>query len=125
LHYNVDFDRTASLVVATIQGDGDHQDLIRMIRSIASEVSRNPESNVLVDLSGGDPRTVSADDVREIVEATCKLGPELGSRRYANVTDNELTHGMVRIWISTTEPYTDLEYGLFRSRGEALAWLAG
>jgi len=79
--------------------------------------------SLLVDETGFDSSSLSVEDVRAIADICAKRGAELGPARIAIFVARDLEYGMNRMWMAFVEGKWGAIPELFRSRGEAIAWL--
>jgi hypothetical protein len=83
-----------------------------------------PGSPLLVDETDLDTSPLTIGEVQEIAEMCAQRSAKIGKSKCALVVSRNLEFGMVRMWGAFVDGKWDVQPNLFRSRDEAIAWLA-
>jgi hypothetical protein len=119
-------DPDLDLIEVTTSGRADPPGLMRMLADILEMARRQPTAAVLVDHSALDTTGVGMEVVEQLSSTAGAEFEILDGRRVAHVVTTDLQYGLVRAWETMTalESAASLAAMTFRSRAEALAWLA-
>jgi hypothetical protein len=79
---------------------------------------------LLFDETELDSSKISVDDVHRIAAICTQRKTKFGASRCALIVSRDLEYGMNRMWMVFVEDEWDVTVGLFRSRDEAISWLA-
>jgi hypothetical protein len=123
MKYKCDYNPALNIIEVSTYGKGHAQATINMLQQLAKLCNIHKTANVLVDYSQVEAQYLSMEDIQYICNITKSLGDDLKSRKFANVVATDLHFGLLRVWITKTEDFMEMELGLFRNETAAIEWL--
>jgi hypothetical protein len=111
-------------VVVTFVGEMTVEATSSWLSELVGDDRWRPGMRVLVDYTMAIPAAFSGGDVNAVATGVTFDDERWGSGMFAVVTENPAVHGLARQWQEATKSM-GLRTDAFRSRDEAIAWLAG
>jgi SpoIIAA-like len=96
-----------------------------LIEAILAHPRFRKHGRVLVDKTQLAMTHLPQHELREIARHFARMSAELGNGRAAILVATDVAFGIVRMWEAYVEGHVEFGTRAFRSRDEALAWLAG
>jgi hypothetical protein len=116
-------DRDRDLTLRTVQGEVTAQELLA---ALASYYAGEPTKNILWDFSEAALERLTASEVRMIAQETERYTAGRAGGKTALVFSSTFAYGLGRMFeLSRDGRSAPVDYGSFRDRASALAWIGG
>lgn len=116
--------RGDDFVELVTHGDGDAAVFQALLREALEHESWKPGTSLLIDHSDLNAGPLTVREMATLADMIDAARAALGSSRMAIVAPNDLEFGLGRMWQVFVENRWDGKSMLFRSREEAVRWLA-
>lgn len=96
-----------------------------IIRAIQTEYADNPTTHILWDLSAGSLDHITIDGFRRVAAVAKRIRLTGPHAKTAYVGGGDLGYGLLRMYTAVAEAAgIPVRYEVFRTRGEAMDWIA-
>ena len=112
------------IVVAVLSGPISPEGYAAVARDITNLPGWTPSMKVLIDYTYLDLKDEIGDDAPTYAEALVPLRKAMGNARVACVNNRSVDFGLGRMFQVFVHEFTDLNFGIFYTFEEAMAWLA-
>ena len=123
MEHSIEFSGNPVDVIVTTSGDASPAGFRQMLEDLVTDPRYRPPMRVLVDHTALETASLTVAAVDEIASAITRAGPRLGTSAVGSVAARDATFGLARMTESKMETPL-LQSHIFRSRAEAIAWLA-
>jgi len=106
-------------------GDAEVEKFRDILESLVTHEKWNPGTPFLINHTDLNSAPLTADDMVTIAEINGQYRDNIGKSKCAHILARDLEYGMARMWEAFVKDRWDASVSLFRSRDDAIAWLAG
>ena len=121
---NFNLTARSSFVEVTDTGRPETRDYHRFFDLLKSFAGWVPGRNLLIDDTHLDVSRMTGQDIRDAIFVTELRADVFGSSKIAIYTPNDLEFGFNRMWQSWVDEVIDADSRVYRSREQAVGWLA-
>jgi len=122
LDFKVEY--TDDIFICTSSGIADAGAVVDLIDTMLSHANWKPGTPRCYDISNMETGSLTVDDIRRIAGFGGDRKDETGGGRVAVVVSRDLEFGLARMLTVYLSNLVESDYRVFRSRDEALDWLA-
>lgn len=120
----IEYELREEILIAHASGDVDLTTIVESYDRIARNPMYRRTMHQLWNFCGVDDVTLSAEDMRKLIELDAEIAKGQFRRRVAIAASHDMAYGMARMYYALAETL-DSQYMVFRDYYRALAWVSG